>query len=209
MLFKKLAVLTATVLLFAGFAMQPALAGHKGDKPCPMKAEMSCCKGMQGKCPMKHVRAKASERTAGSVPVYGVKGGCCKGKKPAKCPMKHDKMAGMSHENHGNAHAGHMMADKSYGGAEADALDAVMAKMHRDMAVPYTGDADADFIRGMIPHHQGAIDMARVVLEHGNDPDAQGLARNIIRAQKGEIAWMQRWLKQRQIPATGPINLNQ
>ncbi|NBX67207.1 MAG: DUF305 domain-containing protein [Proteobacteria bacterium] len=126
--------------------------------------------------------------------------------------MRDGKMPEMKHEGHhgssAGGHASHVSADMTYGGPEAKALDAVMIKMHRDMAVPYTGDADADFIRGMIPHHQGAIDMARVVLEYGNDPEAQGLARNIIRAQKGEIAWMKRWLERRQLPQTDPINLN-
>ena len=66
--------------------------------------------------------------------------------------------------------------------------------MHKDMAVPLTGDADVDFLAGMIPHHQGAIDMAQVVLKHGKDPKVRKLAQEIIAAQKKEIAMMQAWL---------------
>lgn len=86
-------------------------------------------------------------------------------------------------------------------------LMSVMTKMHENMNVPLTGDPDADFIRGMIPHHQGAIDMATIVLKYGDDPETRALAQNIIRAQKGEIAMMKRWLAKRQIPERDAINL--
>jgi uncharacterized protein (DUF305 family) len=69
-----------------------------------------------------------------------------------------------------------------------------MDRMMKDMMVPYTGDADVDFVRGMIPHHQGAIEMAKVVLEHGKNPEIRKLAEEIVKAQEGEIAWMQEWL---------------
>ena len=55
-------------------------------------------------------------------------------------------------------------------------------KMHRDMDIAFTGDADADFLRGMIPHHQGAIDMARIMLQYGKDPSVRKLAEDIIKA---------------------------
>ena len=68
-----------------------------------------------------------------------------------------------------------------------------MAKMNQGMAITYSGDADKDFVAGMIAHHQGAIDMAKVELQYGKDPQLHKLARNIIAAQRKEIAFMQSW----------------
>ncbi|GHC65718.1 CopM family metallochaperone [Limoniibacter endophyticus] len=73
---------------------------------------------------------------------------------------------------------------------------AQMDRMHKAMmGIDYTGDADIDFARGMIPHHQAAIDMARTVLEHGRDPEIRKLAEEIVAAQEAEIAQLEAWLK--------------
>lgn len=79
-------------------------------------------------------------------------------------------------------------------GPSSQAFKAANDRMHADMAVPLTGNADVDFVRGMIPHHQGAIDMARIVLEHGKDPEIRKLAEGVVQAQEGEIAMMKDWL---------------
>ncbi len=63
------------------------------------------------------------------------------------------------------------------------------------MMVGYTGDADVDFRTHMIPHHQGAIEMAKVALQHAKDPETKKLAETITVDQEREIAEMQAWLK--------------
>jgi uncharacterized protein (DUF305 family) len=93
------------------------------------------------------------------------------------------------------SHAGHDTQEA--GSAATEAYRAANARMHRAMEIPYSGDADVDFVRGMIPHHQGAIDMASVVLEHGRDETTKGWAREIIATQEREIAAMRDYLKAR------------
>jgi len=69
-----------------------------------------------------------------------------------------------------------------------------MQKMQQDMMdAPTTGNADQGFVAMMIPHHQGAIDMARVELQYGTDPMLRRLARSIVSAQQKEIREMKDW----------------
>ena len=105
--------------------------------------------------------------------------------------------SGMHHgQGHGSGHGQHGGSQpKGDNSPSSLAFHGVNQKMHEGMDIAFTGDADADFVRGMIPHHQGAVDMAKVVLAFGKDPQIRKLAEEIVKAQEGEIALMQEWLK--------------
>jgi uncharacterized protein (DUF305 family) len=79
--------------------------------------------------------------------------------------------------------------------AASEAYREAMDRMHEAMAaLEYSDNADVDFARGMIPHHQAAIDMARIAIEHGQDPEIRQLAEEVIEAQEREIRQLEEWL---------------
>lgn len=104
-----------------------------------------------------------------------------------------DDMAGMTMS--GGSMSMDMSKPQGDQGPSSKAFAAANARMHKDMGITYSGNADADFVRGMIPHHQGAIDMAKVELTYGKDPELKKMAQAIIKAQEAEIAEMNAWLK--------------
>jgi uncharacterized protein (DUF305 family) len=84
-------------------------------------------------------------------------------------------------------------------------MDDAMRVMHRGMHTALrTGDPDRDFVTLMIPHHQGAIDMAKTQLLYSTDPQMRRLAQEIITDQQSEIALMHLWLQQRVALAVHP-----
>nr|WP_315217665.1 DUF305 domain-containing protein [uncultured Duganella sp.] len=106
-----------------------------------------------------------------------------------------------AHHEHGA-----MQAAKGYGAGTAFQrdMDTGMAKMMTDMHSPgYSGNVDVDFLAMMVPHHQGAVEMARLVLLHGRDPATRLLAEEIIAGQTIEIQSMQRRLISLRQP--GPV----
>jgi uncharacterized protein (DUF305 family) len=94
------------------------------------------------------------------------------------------------------------MADAGAGGHDATdapmdpvegAFAAINRRMHRDMAA-YAGEADQAFAAAMIAHHQGAVDMAKVILAFGQDPEIRKLAEEVVKAQEAEITFLRQWL---------------
>jgi uncharacterized protein (DUF305 family) len=94
--------------------------------------------------------------------------------------MDHTKMGGMKMDS------GASPADAGYSRAMED--------MDQTMRQPMTGDADVDFVVMMLPHHQGAVDMAKAALQYAKDPFVRQLSQDIIKSQEIEIAAMKQWL---------------
>ena|SRR5215469_194551 len=102
-------------------------------------------------------------------------------------------LAASAHEGHTTPAAAADAASRSRLAAETPFLaenDAAMTRMMKGMDVKPTGDVDRDFVAMMVPHHQGAIDMAVALLRHGHNEQLRRLAQEIIVTQQDEIAAM-------------------
>ncbi|MDN3564622.1 DUF305 domain-containing protein [Paeniroseomonas aquatica] len=95
-------------------------------------------------------------------------------------------MTGVVHAHHGPM--GETPQDDPFAHAMAAAMERMMAAMQ---ATPPSGHPDQDFLAMMVPHHEGAIEMARLVLVHGRDPLTRQLAEEILAGQTIEVAAMQ------------------
>jgi uncharacterized protein (DUF305 family) len=102
--------------------------------------------------------------------------------------MDHSKM------NHGAMTMDGMAQPKGDTGPSSKAFAEANARMHGGMDIVFTGNADIDFVRGMVAHHQGAIDMAKIELQYGKDAGLRKLAEGVISAQEAEIRTMTEWL---------------
>jgi hypothetical protein len=141
-------------------------------------------------CPAENTTGKAYNTTNNDV---------CLKTKTGK--HQHAQAAAGSHAMHGMHHT----PASTSGNPAVAAYESGMALMHKDMAITYTGDADYDFVAGMIPHHQGAVDMAQVVMQYGTDPQVRRLAAEIIRGQNLEIKWMKQYMQQLKARGLKPL----
>ena len=114
------------------------------------------------------------------------------GSRHAPCPAHRSTQRATEHSATTNTPFDRLMGD---------AMSAMRAGMQN---APHTGDPDRDFVTMMIPHHQGAIDMAKALLLYGDDEQLRRLAQEIIADQESEIQLMQLWLKQHPAFSTDP-----
>ena len=98
------------------------------------------------------------------------------------------------HSGHGPAMSGHHQGASASTAPSTKALQDANAAMHEAMAIEFTGNPDVDFVRAMIPHHEGAVAMAKVQLQYGTDPEMRKLAEDVVATQELEIAAMKDWL---------------
>ena len=111
------------------------------------------------------------------------------------------------HDHHAMAHATLAPASDPKAAVFADATAKTMERMHAGMSsAPTNGDPRHDFLSQMIPHHQGAVDMAKAALLATDDPEIRNLAQSIIVEQQYEIDLMKRLLAAKPQAATADVS---
>ena len=172
---KRLSIATATAVLLVA-SMTGAFAQAPADPHHPQGAPDA------GAAPQAE---PAPEQ--GVAPTEGGVGGMMGAQMPMMKMMQqmHEKMMG----------GGMAMQPKGDTGPSSQAFNGIAAKMHQDMAITFSGNADVDFVKDMIPLQQGAVDMAKTALAFGKDPEVKKIAEGIVSAQEAEINWMKEWLK--------------
>jgi uncharacterized protein (DUF305 family) len=172
-------IAAAIVFAIPGFALAQTDAHHSGDAA---QTQMMSPEMMQS-------MMKMMQNCMGMMQM--MQGGMGPGMQmPMQGGMNQNMMQGGMNQN---------MPMKQGGMSEAQAgYMAAMSGMDTPMMqAAQESDPDVAFVKGMIPHHQGAIDMAKVVLQYGKDERVKSWANQIIAAQEKEIAEMQDWLKAR------------
>ena len=176
---KRLSIATATACLLAA-SMTGALAQAPSDPHHPQDAPAAGAPAAQGEpTPQGH----------GVAPTDG--GGMQGMMGDAQMPMMK-----MMQEMHGKMMGAGMGAQPTGDtGPSSQAFNGITARMRQETAITFTGNADIDFVKEMIPLHQGEVDMAKTVLAFGKDPEIKKAAEEAIKTQEAEIAWMKEWLK--------------
>ena len=138
--------------------------------------------------------SQAAEEKAGGC-------GCCKGEAASSKPKA--KMGGMGDMAMSQkASNDMMMAEMDHSkmdgakmdGSKMEGMDHSKMDMGGGSKAAASGNPDVDFAKGMIPHHQGGVDMAKELLKTGKDPEMKKLAEDIIVAQEKEIKFLNEWL---------------
>ncbi len=91
-------------------------------------------------------------------------------------------------------HSGMKMSDMGSSASSQEYMAGMQGMHEKMMAAVKEPDPDKAFAKGMIAHHEGAIEMAETELKYGKDPEMRKLAQDIIKAQKAEIEQMNRWV---------------
>ena len=196
---KRIAMLTSTVALLAGFALVATPAAYAQDQAAhtehhpteqaapqavtpqspPVQQSPGGMMGMMSRAMMQQMMSGQSGMTTYGMmqPMPGI-----------TIIINAHGMPGMTGEGTGQPMGSAMMDQKGMADRQA------MMTMLQAMNMPLTGDPDVDFARMMIPHHQGAVEMASAQLEKGKDPQLRAMAQGVIAAQEKEIAMLQAWL---------------